>query len=572
MAADEIGKGKIVIEVDDQGAKKEVRSLDKSVDQLGTTAKKSSAAGSTLTSMLGDWRVQLAAVAVVAKKALDEFAEMYKTGKEFADLREGFALMGGNIDVVRGAVNGLVSDIEAMRLYNLAISLGLTAEQFALIGKYADYADDTLGTGFLPTMQGIIQAMGTGRTASLVAFGLDVDVVGDKSEKAAAAMAEMQRVVDGLPPGFQSASDNTTQLSASFDNLYNSASASVAKMVDLDGVAGPLATSFNWLADRTDWLAEHALGGLAKAIAGTIPGLSSAIALVDSARGVYGVIDDALTKPLKGAVAEFANLEETLAFFGGAQSGALAEVNLDVVDLVGQVKQAHQQIKALTADMTVGEIEFPGLDTALAVAQRERDIAYDNASMLVEIGAWKNEQLVAQQAAASAAIEADQQRHQDTMASMQQTFAGMFAGTWSAMWQEIAAGSGFDTILKMFLDMIGNMAIQLGNMIMLAAIAFQAVPIFGLIGAGGVAAGLALMAFGGVVKGLASSISSGGSSATSAASSSTYGGGYTGNTVTSDTGSRSITINIDASGSLDTSESIAAKVAKALRLADAMGY
>jgi hypothetical protein len=66
------------------------------------------------------------------------------------------------------------------------------------------------------------------------------------------------------------------------------------------------------------------------------------------------------------------------------------------------------------------------------------------------------------------------------------------------------------------------MMTNLGNAILLSAIASKSVPFLGLTTAGGVAAGAALIAFGGVLKGLAGGIGGGSSPSSGQAN---FGGG-----------------------------------------------
>ena len=92
----------------------------------------------------------------------------------------------------------------------------------------------------------------------------------------------------------------------------------------------------------------------------------------------------------------------------------------------------------------------------------------------------------------------------------------------------------------------------------------------------GLAAGAALTAFGGLLQGLASRVGSSGkgSAATGSAlgGSGSSSGGWAGVSPSVDTGGRTIVINIEAGGSLDTADTIAARVTRALRLGESLGY
>jgi len=174
-----------------------------------------------------------------------------------------------------------------------------------------------------------------------------------------------------------------------------------------------------------------------------------------------------------------------------------------------------------------------------------------------------------------------QERTTDTslerMRVLWRAFGQNITNFWTSFWQDLAAGAGFQQILKNFLSMLSQMAIQLGTMIMLAAVALSTVPIFGQLSAGaGLAAGAALTAFGGLLQGLASRVGSSGkgSAATGSAlgGSGSSSGGWAGVSPSVDTGGRTIVINIEAGGSLDTADTIAARVTRALRLGESLGY
>jgi hypothetical protein len=103
----------------------------------------------------------------------------------------------------------------------------------------------------------------------------------------------------------------------------------------------------------------------------------------------------------------------------------------------------------------------------------------------------------------------------------------MLGGIISNMFESIASGttSFGKALLKAFLDAIAQIATMLGTLFLLAAAGLPFIPGMGWAAAPLIAAGLALMAFAGAIKGLSSLIDKGSSGAAGAAGGSTATGG-----------------------------------------------
>jgi hypothetical protein len=593
-----IERGEIVLETKDlasPGLAKVADAAERTGDAAGRAAKQ----GVAMTNMMRDWKIQAAAAYLalgLVKQVASQVGEFVQRGAAVSDVSNSFKALGGDINFVRDAVQGMISDFDAMQLFNRSATVGLTAQQFKILGEYADFAADKVGGDLVGTAEQLIQALGTGRTRGLKQFGIDIAEGGSKAETAALVLAEMTRQLQAVDGPAVDAGKSVDSMSAAFTNLYDNAAKTVAEnrmvlriMDDITAAARVAASAVSMLGDTivtvVAGVAYYLVQGPGKAFEDFFDFMGESIwamitpdlTVVPRVRDVAKSFTDLRTEYIR-TLEGFSNADGSGTSFGdffGEQmesvdtsikrtttsikrtTASFAAMKRSVADTGREIRDALPPSLLGTMSVLSAVPETPAVTTAQAVAWAEQDIARSNANMLIEIQAWRNK-----------ILEQEAQRNPNVMISWAQQFASMFTGTWAAMWQEIAAGSGFQTILKMFFDMIGNMAIQLGTLVTLAAIASGIIPIFGAISApAGIAAGMALTAFGGMIKGLASQMG-GSSTATSGAGSSTYGGGYSGNMATA----QPSTYNVYVTGGLSTSDEIARAVVDNLRHGEAMGY
>ncbi len=204
---------------------------------------------------------------------------------------------------------------------------------------------------------------------------------------------------------------------------------------------------------------------------------------------------------------------------------------------------------------------------------RERMSAYISAAGAGEksLTAIKKEGIKERLAASSQEFEGHEIIARESLSKMSEywrVFGSSVVNFWTSFWADIAKGDGMSNLLKNFLNMLAQMAVQLGTLIALAGIAMQTVPIFGNIsGAAAIAAGAALTAFGGVLRGLSSAYGASGSGALGAPGSSS--GGWAG---TNPASSQTAVYNITIAGGFSTAEDIAKELEKIIRRGKEMGY
>ncbi len=183
-----------------------------------------------------------------------------------------------------------------------------------------------------------------------------------------------------------------------------------------------------------------------------------------------------------------------------------------------------------------------------------------------------------------------QKRQSKELERMQRAFSRSMSTTWRAttkavlsawqsMWQGLIQGWNGDKFLSLIFDTLARIAAAFGQLMVLSGIAMQTVPIFGFVsGTKAVAAGLALLAFAGILKGAASIVgSSNGSGASASGSGGGYGAGSAVAISSNGSGKQGSTqvvynITIESSGTLDTAESIAQRLEEVMRRGRAMGY
>jgi len=157
-------------------------------------------------------------------------------------------------------------------------------------------------------------------------------------------------------------------------------------------------------------------------------------------------------------------------------------------------------------------------------------------------------------------------------------FVSGSANVMGGFFEDLVSGSdrGGKATLANFLSMVGSMAIQLGTFGLLSAALLTAIPFFSLSGGAAAAAGVALIAFGGALKGAAALISQGANTAGGGAAR----GPLTGS-VERTTGVRrpgeggagaAVNVSVTVQGALATRDEIALAVAEGVDRAASLGY
>lgn len=173
----------------DAGAKK----AQASVDGL---AKSSSASASLMQGVFQGMGQEFFRSLGQLPKLIGDIADK---GRNFNELAGSFKALGNSdadLNRLRAATQGLVSDVDLFKSANMAESLGITQQAFGTLAESADALGDAVGIDTKEALESLTTALGTGNARLLKTLGITVDAEAAQKKYAAQLHITVDQLTD----------------------------------------------------------------------------------------------------------------------------------------------------------------------------------------------------------------------------------------------------------------------------------------------------------------------------------------------------------------------------------------
>jgi hypothetical protein len=295
-------------------------------------------------------------------------AALADQGRNFNELAGSFKALGNSsadLDRLRSATQGLVSDVELFKSANMAESLGITQQAFGQLAESADALGDAVGVDTVQALELLTTSLGTGNARLLKRLGITIDA--EAAEKKLAAT-----------------------LGTTADKLSEAGKKEAARGAIMDAVTQKtklLGEGTNSLADELQKASISAQNFVAS-LAGILDKSSTLSSFVSNFKlGVIGIKDEILgTKDLAKEL-------------GGAQASELVSSLKTVDDLNNKIEETFNKLgeakDRLYAETDLGKkqtiaAEVDNLDYQLDVLSQSfgkfKPVAEEGKKGLIDVG------------------------------------------------------------------------------------------------------------------------------------------------------------------------------------------
>lgn len=214
--------------------------------------------------------------ATAFSQALQALPDIADRGNAFDELAGSFERLQGGagpakaaLESIRGATQGLLSDVQIFKSANLAEQLDLSRESFMQLAGAADTLGDAIGVGTNEALEAMVRALGTGQERQLKMLGITVDSAKAQEDFAKSIGTTAKQLNEaGKLAAFQAAalekiaektktlSGESVSLADGFTRVSNAAANAIDRFASMINQMPALASGMDEVAKSINLLAE----------------------------------------------------------------------------------------------------------------------------------------------------------------------------------------------------------------------------------------------------------------------------------------------------------------------------